>query len=62
MGRVVLTLGSRFYFDTNIVIYALEDFTDQGGAIRQLFSRVDAGEIEAWTSELTLAEVLVKPI
>lgn len=54
--------GSRVYLDTNIWIYALEGFADFAVELTALFARFDAGELTAVTSELTLAEVLVKPL
>lgn len=62
MGRVSSQLGQRVYLDTNIVIYAVEGFVDFADQIRALLEAMDNGEIVAVTSELTLAETLVKPI
>lgn len=53
--------GSRVYIDTNIWIYSLEGFAPLAPALTALFERIDAGDLAAVTSELTLAEVLVKP-
>jgi predicted nucleic acid-binding protein len=54
--------GSRAYLDTNIWIYALEGFAPFAAALTALFKRIDTGELMAVTSELTLAEALVKPL
>ena len=62
MGRVSTELGQRVYFDTNIVIYAVEGFADYADQIRALLKAMNTGEIVAITSELTLAETLVKPL
>lgn len=62
MGRVSSELGRRVYLDTNIVIYAVEGFADYADQIQALLKAMDAGEIVALTSELTLAETLVKPL
>ena len=62
MGRVSDELGVRVYFDANIVIYAVEGFADVAAQIRALLAALDTAEIAAVTSELTLAEVLVKPL
>jgi predicted nucleic acid-binding protein len=62
MGRVSDELGAKVYLDTNIIIYALEGFAAFDDQIRALLQAMDDGEISAITSELTLAEVLVKPI
>lgn len=56
-----LPVGSRIYLDTNIWIYALEGFAPFADRLAALFARVDQGELIAITSELTLAEALVKP-
>lgn len=53
--------GTKVYLDTNIVIYAVEGFVPLQRAVEHLFARIEAGEIAAATSTLTLAEVLVKP-
>jgi predicted nucleic acid-binding protein len=50
------------YLDTNIFIFALEAEPVFGPACSKLLHAVDTGEILAVTSELTLAEVLVKPL
>ena len=52
---------SRIYLDTNVWIYALEGFESFAQPLAELFARIDEGELAAVTSELTLAEVLVKP-
>lgn len=62
MGVVCNTLGKRVYLDTNIIIYAVEGFADYEDKIKALLEELDASEIIAVTSELTLAEVLVKPL
>jgi predicted nucleic acid-binding protein len=54
--------GSPVYLDTNIWIYALEGFAPFAATLTTLFARIDAGELVAVTSDLTLAEVLVKPL
>jgi predicted nucleic acid-binding protein len=61
MGRVSDELGQRVYLDTNIIIYAVEGFSDAAVQIQALLTAMDNAEIVAVTSALTLAEVLVKP-
>jgi predicted nucleic acid-binding protein len=56
-----LTLCGRVYLDTNIFIYALEGYPIFRTALTELFDTLDRHELSAVTSELTLAEVLVKP-
>lgn len=53
--------GQRVYLDTNVFIYALEGYPEFVDGLAELFQSIDRGEIHAVTSELTLAEVLVKP-
>lgn len=53
--------GERVYLDTNIFIYAIEGYPDFIDELNQLFDNIDAGNLRAFTSELTLAEVLVRP-
>jgi predicted nucleic acid-binding protein len=57
-----LTLSGRIYLDTNIFIYALEGYPVFRTVLTTLFNALDRGELMAVTSELTLAEVLVKPL
>ena len=53
--------GGKIYFDTNIFIYALEDSKEYREHISALFSRIQKTGSLLVTSELTLAECLVKP-
>ena len=53
--------GERVYLDTNIFIYALEGYPDFVNELTELFEKFDEGNLSAVTSELTLAEVLVRP-
>lgn len=62
MGRVSAELGRKIYLDANIIIYAVEGFADLAGQVQALLAAMDKAEIVAVTSELTLAEVLVKPL
>ena len=62
MGIVDELGGTRIYLDTNVFIYALEEHPDYVDALAELFDEVDSGRLTAVTSELTLAEALVKPM
>lgn len=63
MGSLIDSLpGNRVYLDTCIFIYAMEGFPDWELQLRALFEQADAAALHVVTSELTLAEVLVKPI
>lgn len=62
MGTVSAVLGRTVYLDTNIIIYAVEGFALLASQITALLQAMDDAEIIVVTSELTLAEVLVKPL
>ncbi len=62
MVRLGDLAGKRVYLDTNIFIYALEGLAEYEVVIARLGARIDSGDIHAVTSELTLAECLVKPL
>lgn len=62
MGKVSAELGQRVYLDANIIIYAVEGFAPFLDQMRALLAAVNASEVVAITSELTVAEVLVKPL
>ncbi len=55
-------VGDRLYLDTNIFIYFVEGHARFAQTLIDLFRKIDAYEIAAFTSELTMAEVLVKPL
>lgn len=54
-------IGRTVYLDSNVFIYAVERVPPYAEAFRPLFRSVLAGETPAVTSEVTLAEILVKP-
>lgn len=62
MGLIGETLGRRFYLDANFFIYVLEESEPWAEAARHILINLDRGECEAVTSELSLAECLVKPL
>src|SRR2546425_9471358 len=62
MATLDLPAGSRVYLDANIFIYAVERIPPYDSLLRPLFARFDRDELDPLTSQLTLAEVLVKPI
>jgi predicted nucleic acid-binding protein len=51
-----------FYLDTNIIVYAIEGKNPWSDILRELFHAVDERAIHTFTSELTIAEVLAKPL
>jgi predicted nucleic acid-binding protein len=54
--------GQRVYFDTNILIYVLENSAGYAPACVPFFSAVAKGEIIGCTGEMSLAELLVQPM
>jgi predicted nucleic acid-binding protein len=62
MGLLNSLQGDRIYLDVNIWIYALEGYPGFGSDLAALFQAIDQGRLTAVTSELSLAEALVKPI
>ena len=62
MGLMDVIAGDMIYLDTNIIIYAPEGYPDYVSTLKWLFAAIDEGKIKAVTSELTLAESLIKPM
>lgn len=62
MGTIDELNGKTVYLDTNVFVYAIEGFAEYRAFLTELFTAIDRGEVAAVTSELTLAEVLVKPL
>lgn len=62
MGIMDVIKGERIYLDTNIIIYAMEGYPEYVSSLSSLFAAIDEGKLVAVTSELTLAESLVKPM
>lgn len=54
--------GDTIYLDTNIIIFAIEQNDTWSTILRELFEAIDRRAVHAFTSELALAEILVKPI
>ncbi len=61
MVRLADLQGQRVYLDTNIFVYALEGYAEYTAQLFELFTAIDRGQLHAITSELSLAEALVKP-
>jgi predicted nucleic acid-binding protein len=62
VGSITDAVRPPVYLDTNVFVYALEGFERFESTLRELFTEIQDGRIKAVTSELTLAEVLVKPL
>ena len=54
--------GTRVYFDTNPIIYFIEQNTQFVELVTPVFEMIGEDSILAFTSELSLTEVLIKPI
>lgn len=54
--------GDTIYLDTNIVILSIETGNPWRDSLQSLFVSIDERAVHAVTSELTLAEVLTKPL
>ncbi len=52
---------SSVYLDTNVLIYGFESGNRWAATLRPLFRRIEDNETVAVISELSLAEVLVRP-
>ena len=61
MGIMTLLKDKPVYLDTNVFIYMLEGYPEFLPLLTQLFKALDNKHLQAITSELTLAEALVKP-
>ena len=62
MGLIEACRGRQVYLDTNIFIYAVEGLSEHLPVLRALFELFASGSASAVTSELTLAEVLPRPL
>ena len=62
MGSLAERLGPKVYLDANFFIYVLEAAEPWARAAREVLEALDRGELKAVTSELSLAECLVKPL
>jgi len=62
MGQLNLPKSARIYIDTVIVIYTVEQAPVYGRLLGDLWHQLQAGNIEVFTSELTLMETLILPM
>jgi len=60
--QLIRSLGNLVYLDANIVVYAVEGYPALREQVCALLEAMDKRMLSAVTSELTLAEVLVKPM
>lgn len=62
MGLLDSLIGDHIYLDSNIWIYSSQGTPAYKQALSSMFAAVDAGTLSVVTSELSLAEILVRPI
>ena len=62
MATVSDLAGRRVYLDTNLFIYYLEDIAPYAETLHSLFLAIESSRQSAVTSQLTIAELLVKPL
>ena len=62
MGSLRERLGPKVYLDANFFIYVLEAVEPWARAAGEVLRALDRGDLSAVTSELSLAECLVKPL
>ncbi|HET6569120.1 MAG TPA: type II toxin-antitoxin system VapC family toxin [Rhodothermales bacterium] len=62
MGLIERLAGRRTYLDANVLIYSFEGPPNVAGELQRLFGAVAQGHLNVVTSELALAEMLVKPL
>ncbi len=62
MGRLAFPPGSRIYLDSAPIIYSVEKHLRYWPLLESLWASAQNGDIVLVTSELTLLEVLVKPV
>ena len=53
--------GKRAYFDSNVFIYLMEGFVSFEASLNEIREAILNREVQVFTSELTLCEVLVAP-
>jgi predicted nucleic acid-binding protein len=61
LGRLKDVLGPRVYIDTNIIIYIVEGKDEFALILNALLEAITVSDITAVTSEIIIAETLVKP-
>lgn len=61
MARADQIKGKRVYFDTNIFIYIFEGSPEYQNIVKPIIELAELEEIEIFTNEITLGELLVSP-
>lgn len=60
--EIIESIKGPVYFDTNVFIYSLDGYEEYYGLLKTIFSHIAENHLLVVTSELTLAECLVKPV
>ncbi len=55
-------LGDRVYLDANVFIYAVENYPKYATLALQVLQAIENRQMQAVTSDLTIAEVLIAPV
>jgi predicted nucleic acid-binding protein len=61
LGQLSFPLFAKVYLDTSPIIYNVGKHIDYWQLLSTLWQSLKTGEIEVYTSELTLLETLVQP-
>lgn len=56
-----LKTHQSIFIDTNVIIHFVEAHPDYAADCRLLFQRIESGQVQAFTSTLSLIETLVQP-
>lgn len=62
MGLKEKIQGKRVYLDTNIFVYIFESYETYKASLETIIDSIASTDIKAFTSELTLGEILVFPL
>ena len=62
MGSLILPTSGLIYLDANCFIYSVERIDPYREILDTLWQTVSGGQVKVVTSELTMLEVLVKPL
>ena len=60
--EIIESIKGPVYFDTNVFIYSIDGYEEYTELLKDIFSHIAEHRLLVITSELTLAECLVKPV
>jgi predicted nucleic acid-binding protein len=61
-AQIAKMRGHKVYFDTNIIIYVINNTTEFVDVCVPFFTAIENGDIIGCSSDVTVAELLVKPM